>query len=172
MAEKKTIVVEDLDGKKTAQDWYFQLDEADVVDFEWVHLDNPAEYLQGLFNNKDSQALLNLWREMLYKSVGKREGTLLAKRPEYLEEFKHNGWFAQLFSDIIRSDDAGAEFFQKIMPRMVQEKIKNAPPSEYTKDQLLAMTDEEFEKVAGTDIKNMNETMFQIAFQRRASKAA
>lgn len=172
MAVKKEITFEDLDGNEITQEWWFRLDKTDALDMDIVHEKDPANYLKQIMKDQDSRKLLRVWRELLFASVGKREGNLLVKSPEILAEFQQSGAYNQFFSELIEADDAGASFFVSIMPKDVQEKIQKDDGRVYTKDELLAMTDEEFDQVAGTDTKKMTQEHFQIAFQRRNAKAA
>jgi hypothetical protein len=169
-AVKKEITFEDLDGNEVTEEWYFRLEEADVVDMDLAHEKDPAAYLKKIVEDHDSRALLALWKELLFRSVGKREGSLLVKRPEYVDEFMYGGAYNKFFQELITSEDIGAEFFTSILPQRIQERVKEEQNRTYTKDELLAMSDEEFDAIAGTDTKNMSQEHFQIAFQRRSQK--
>lgn len=164
----KEITFTNHDGEQVTETWWFGLEPADVVDMEIAHLPNPAEYLTQILKDHDSRALLELWRELLWRSVGKRVGKLFVKDQETLREFKFGGAFNQFFTDLCTSEDAGASFFTSILPENIQQKIQEEQTKEYTKDELLAMSDEDFERIAGTDTKKMSEAHFMIAYERRS----
>lgn len=172
MAVKRTIHFKDIDGNDVEEDWYFSLDKSDVLDMDIVHHENVEEYLAEILKNKDSRRMLELWRELIFRSVAKREANLLVKDDEVLREFKFGGAYRQFFSEILEMEDAGAAFFMSIMPADIQAKVAQEQAREYSKDELLEMTDEEFAKVAGKDETSMSREHLLIAFQRRNGKKA
>lgn len=176
-ASKQSITFEDPDGNTVTEEWHFQLDETDAIEMDIVHdlltMDNPEQYLRDIVENKDSRALLQLWRELLIHSVSRREGKLLVKDKETVRQFQYGGAYRQFFSDLITSDDAGNAFFMKIMPTRVQEKAAEEVARAYSDEELFAMTDEEFNKAAGTTkVEEMDKRFLPIAFRRRVGKAA
>lgn len=177
MAVKRTICFKDLDDQDVKQDWYFSLDKADIVEMDIIHEHSGSEedvmkYLQSILKEKRSRELLDLWKELLFRAVGKRVGSLLVKDEEAVREFRYGGAYRQFFSEIIEMPDAGSAFFLSIMPTDVQAKVAEQQARLYSKDELLAMTDEEFAEVAGTDVTEMSKEHMQIAFLRKTSKAA
>lgn len=58
------------------------------------------------------------------------------------------------------------------MTSVSQKETEEKTAIDYTRDQLLAMSDEEFDKVAGTEPLKMAESVLQVAFQRRNQKKA
>lgn len=172
MAVKKTISFADLDGNSVSEDWYFSLGKTDVLDMDLVHHEDVAAYLTQIMKDRDSRKLLEVWRELLFRSVAKREGKMLVKDESVLREFRYGGAFEQFFSEIIESEDAGAQFFMSIMPADIQEQITTEQNKVFTTEDLLAMSDSEFAAVAGTDEKEMSREHLLIAFQRKTAKAA
>lgn len=173
MAVKQTIRFEDLDGNPVEQDWYFSLSESDAADMDLAHHEDLESYLSEILKNKDSKAWLSVLKDLVFAAVGKREGNLLVKDAETLREFKFGGAYKQFFSELIVMEDAGAAFFSSILPANIQKRVAEEQAKTYTKDELLAMTDDEFDQVAGTDVTEMTKEQMLVAFQRRSnSKAA
>lgn len=167
MPVKKVIRFNDIDGNPVEQEYYFTLGKSDVVDMDFAHSGDPKAYLQEIIDKKDSRQFLKLWRELLFRSVGKRDGNLLVKNETVLQEFKYSGAYEELFSELLQNDDGGTEFFMSIMPADVQEKIAEESAREYTKDQLLSMSQADFDRIVGTDEATMSREHLLIAFQRK-----
>jgi hypothetical protein len=172
MAVKRTIRFRDLDGNLVEQDWYFSLGTTDALEMGLVSHEDVAAYLNDVLKSRDSLKLLEAWKELLFRSVGWREGNLLVKGAEVIREFKQGGAFEQLLSELLEAEDAGAEFFLAIMPDDVQEKIAEHKNRRYSKEELLAMTDDEFAQIAGDDESEMSREFLMIAIQRKSAKAA
>ena len=172
-AAKQEITFTTPDGVQKTEEWWFELDETDAIEMDVIHdliqMGNPEEYLRDIVEKKDSRALLNLWRDMLIASVCVREGDLLVKGPDVVKRFRYGGAYRQFFSELITSEDAGASFFVKIMPqRLSQQAAQEAARRQYTNDELLAMSDEDFFKAAGSsDVRDMDQRFMTLAMQRK-----
>lgn len=169
---KRIISFEDIDGNPVTEEWYFSLGKTDVLDMEVAHRVDVVEYLTTIVKERRSRDLLTLFRDLLMKSVGKRSGNRLDKSEAIVQEFKNGGAYEQLFSELLEMDDAGASFFNSMMPKDVQEQIAEKANRVYTPAELLAMTDDEFYAAVGTsDIREMSKEHMQVAFQRKSNAA-
>ena len=173
MAESRVIRFNDLDGNLVEEEWWFEFHESDAIDLPIFELDDPIAYLTSIFQEQNAAKLLRVMREMLFAAVGKRAGSRLAKGPEITAEFRDKGAYRQLFSDLIESEDGGLGFIISLLPKHVQEKARAEAAAQvktYTKEEKLAMTDEEFASVAGKDIQSMELEDMQIAMQRKTDR--
>ena len=173
-AVKRKITFTDPDGVEVTEDWWFQFDESDAVEMDYVHdllkMDNPQKYLDDIAKNKDTKTLLGLWRELLLASAGKRDGKLIDKDKAVVRQFRYGGAYRALFSELISEDDAGASFFRDIMPERVQKQMHEEVTRRYSDEELYAMSDDEFYKAAGTDkVEEMDKRFLPIAFRRRTT---
>lgn len=172
MAVKRSITHPDLDNKLVTEDWYFSLGKTDVLEMNLVHdyEDVPA-YLASILKDakNHSREILDLWKEMLFHSVGQRQDNLLIKDEAVLRKFRYGGAYEQFLSELMDEDDAGASFFMAIMPADVQEKIAAENEKSYTKDEMLAMTEEEFTKAFGADQTAWDREVLLVAMQRKSA---
>jgi hypothetical protein len=168
----KDITFTDVDGETVTEKYYFSVDEEDAADLEVIHqaiaTGDPDTHLRKIFSGENTRALLDLWRELLMVAVAKREGKLLVKDPEVKRHFRYGGAYKKLFSEIVASEDAGAAFFMEILPGHVVQQAKEQVAQDYSNTELLAMSDDDFYKAAGTtDIRDMNQRFMTLAMQRR-----
>lgn len=171
---KRTITFNDIDGHEVTEEWYFDLGVTDVMDMDIVHEhpDDVAEYVMSIMKNRKTKELLQLWRELLMRAVGKRVGNRLVKGDDIMVEFRHGGAFEKLFAELIEDPKAGADFFNAIFPANIQAKIEEETSKQFSDDELMAMSDEDFVKVAGTNIMEMSPRLTQIAVNRKTRSAA
>jgi hypothetical protein len=167
----RTIRYTDLDGNPQAVDYWFSLGKTDAIKMDFVHRDDPKAYLESIAKNQESRNVMELWEELLFKSVALRTENHLVKNQEILDRFIGSGAYEQLFNELIESEDGGAAFFLSIMPQEVQENASKEierNTKEYTNDELLALDDETFFAVAGTkNVMDMDRRFMQIAWQRK-----
>lgn len=168
----RSISFTNISGEDVTEDWYFLLDESDAVDMELVHRPDVEDFLTDIVKNRDSRNLIDVYRQILFASVGKKDGNLFVKDEETLREFKLGGAYRKLFSELLDMDDAGAEFFNTFMPEKIMQKAREQAEKVWTEGELLAMTDQEFEGVAGKDEKDWSREHLLIAMKRKVIKAA
>lgn len=119
---------------------------------------------------------------------GYKLGRLFVQHPAY------DALFMELMGSE-SSDEAFSEFLTGCLPKTIVDKLPNQEdypklleehrqgklaqpgsntakvkkPEEYTRDELLGMTKEEFDKVVGTDPQKMSPEILGVAYQRKAS---
>jgi hypothetical protein len=172
MAVPRTIRFRDLDGNFVEQDWYFSLDKTDTLEMGLIHNEDVSHFLNNVIMSRDSLQLLRVWKDLLIRSVGERQGRLLVKDDNIRREFRQGGAYEQLLMELVESDDTGAGFFLSIMPDEIQNMINEEQAREYSREELLSMTDEEFSRVAGDDESRMSRKHLMISLQRKITKAA
>jgi hypothetical protein len=163
---KRDITFSNIDNEEVTETWYFSLGKKDVLDMELAHREDRDAFLKSIVSDKNGHDLLIVWRDLLFRAVGKRVGNQLVKNSEVLAEFEYGGAFEQLLSEFIEDVEGGAKFFIDIMPDDIKQQALEEVNKVYTKEELLGMTDDEFAKVVGTDFAQMSKEHQMIAFQR------
>ncbi len=174
-AVKRTIRYNDLNGQPKVVDYWFVLGKTDAIDLDFVHRKNPKQYLEEIATNQNTKDLKEVWKDMLFRAVGKRklgeDGEYIVKNEEILLEFIGSGAYEQLFGELIMAEDGGASFFLSIMPQEVQVNAQEEAARvnrDYSNQELLDMSDEDFYAVAGTKkFAEMDKRFQLIAWERR-----
>ncbi|QPX71434.1 hypothetical protein SscP1EGY_36 [Streptomyces phage SscP1EGY] len=170
-AVMRTIRFIDLNGNPKEVDYWFSLGKTDAIELDFVHRKNPKQYLDSIAKNQETRSLMEVWKDILFRAVAKREGDYLVKNEQILTEFRGSGAYEQLFNELAVSKDGGADFFLSIMPQEVQQNAAAEAARvnrDYSNQELLDMSDEDFYLVAGTDKFSEMEKRFQlIAWERR-----
>jgi hypothetical protein len=174
MPVRKIISHQTPDGTDVQSEWYFSLGKTDMAEMELAHMKDPGTYLKEIVENEDSRRMLDLWQEMLFRSVGIREDDLIIKDAGVIRRFKGCGAYEAFFADLVEMPDAGFSFFISIMPADIQKKIAESETQErqYNDDELLAMSDEDFMKVAGKNPMQWSKHHTMIAMKRKTGNAA
>jgi hypothetical protein len=174
-AVKRTIRYQGLDGLPKEVDYWFSLGKTDGIELDFVHRKNPRQYLESIAANQETKNLMEVWKDMLFRAVGKRregeDGEYIVKNSQILDEFIGSGAYEQIFNELAESEDGGASFFLSIMPPEVQANAAaeaNQVNQDYSNEELLAMKDEQFYLVAGTNKFSEMDKRFQlIAWERK-----
>jgi hypothetical protein len=165
---KKTITYNDLDGNPVTEDFWFHLSKAELAEMEMSTGNGMTEKL----------------KEIITSSYGRRseDGRSFIKKSEWTAHFIGTEAFSELFVELMTDGVANVEFIKGIVPPDLATNIKdpiapssdnNADPAErtvdqYSRDELLALSDEEFDKLAGTEPLKMSPAVLMIAYQRKS----
>jgi len=169
MPVKKIIHFLNPDGVPVEAEYWFSLGKTDMIKMDLAHMDDPGEYLQSLMDSKDTRAMMDLWQEMLFRSVGIREGDLIIKGEDVIRQFEASGAYEEFYSELIETPDAGFSFFISIMPADIQKKVAENRPEEreYSDKELLEMSDKDFRRIAGQEEKDWDRRFLMLGMRRK-----
>lgn len=124
---KKTITYTDYNGMERTEDFYFNLNKAELMEMEMGTSGGFAEMVQRIVAAKDAPAIIKIFKEMILKAYGQKspDGRRFIKNDELREEFSQTEAFSILYMELATDDKAAAKFVNGVMPaEMVQEAQK------------------------------------------------
>lgn len=115
---KKTITYVDYNGNVRTEDFYFNLNKAEIVRMEMSTKGGMVEMISRIVAAQDAPSLISVFEEMIQKSYGIKtpDGRGFVKRREDLESFMATEAYSQLFMELVTDADVAAEFLNKIIP--------------------------------------------------------
>lgn len=166
---KKTINYWDLDGNPIAEDFHFHLNKVDLAELQVSQKEGMEEYLKRIVEAEDGRAILAAFKEIIALSVGKRseDGKRFIKSPEITADFMESEALGELLMEFLQNENAAAEFVRGVFPANMSE---NVVVKEYTDEELLGMSDEEFAEVAGRDPRKMTQRHLVLSFERQNAR--
>jgi hypothetical protein len=166
---KKTITFTDYNGVQRTEDFWFNLNKAELAKLALSRRGGLDEYLKQIVASNDAGEILEMFQAIIAVSVGRRfeDGRRFEKSREITDDFMQTEAYPALFMEMVTNADAAAEFVRGIVPSDMVDKIDAPQDKEYTDEELLSMSDAEFARIAGTDPKHMSKHHLMIAFQRR-----
>lgn len=185
---KKTIQFKDLDGNPLVQDFWFNLRADELTELEFSMKGGLSTYFESVIENQDAGAMIAAFKDIVRRSVGKRSSDNVSfdKSPEISNKFINSDAYTVLFKEMLGADapdDAFTNFLRGMVPADVAEQIPddvklpgtptNGPKTvdQYSRQELLDMSDEEFDAVAGTNTRAMSKDTLTVAMQRRNRQA-
>lgn len=195
---KQTITYDDLfSEEKITEDHYFHLSKADIAELQLIYRGGWDEHLKSVGNSGDGKLIIDTFKDLIFRSYGKRVGQDFDKSEEISRRFMASEAYSELFMKLMNEPTFAAEFVNGVMPKELREQAELAnlheaakatvqgdvivePTTEkkatdYSRDELLAMSDEEFEKVAGKDPAKMSKEspqLLEIAYLRKVRRNA
>jgi hypothetical protein len=118
---KKTIVYPDLDGNEVTEDFYFNLNTAELAEMEMSTKGGLDANLQKLIDAADGKQIIAIFKDIIASSVGRRseDNRRFIKSPEITADFMHSEAYSILFMELIESEESGAAFIRGILPANV-----------------------------------------------------
>ena len=121
---KKTIKYTDYDGNEREEDFYFNLNKAEVTEMELSKQGGLSEYIKRIVAAQDAPSLVELFKELICKSYGEKslDGKRFVKSKELTEEFTQTEAYAELFVELASNAEEATKFVNGIMPKNMNTK--------------------------------------------------
>lgn len=121
---KKTIKYTDYDGNEREEDFYFNLNKAEVTEMELSKQGGLSEYIKRIVAAQDAPSLVELFKELICKSYGEKslDGKRFVKSKELTEEFTQTEAYAELFVELASNAEEANKFVNGIMPKNMNVK--------------------------------------------------
>ena len=116
---KKTIKYTDYDGNEREEDFYFNLNKAEVTEMELSKQGGLSEYIKRIVAAQDAPSLIELFKELICKSYGETSlaGKRFVKSKALTEEFTQTEAYAELFVELASNAEEATKFVNGIMPK-------------------------------------------------------
>ena len=116
---KKTITYIDYNGTERTEDFYFNLNKAELMEMEMSTTGGLAEMIQRIVSAQDAPAIIKVFKDLILKAYGQKspDGKRFVKKEELSEEFAQTEAYSQLFMTLATNADAAAEFVNGIIPK-------------------------------------------------------
>lgn len=119
---KKTINYTDYNGVERTEDFYFNLNEAELTEMEMGTEGGYSEMVSRIVAAQDTPAIIKIFKEFITKSYGVKspDGRRFVKTAELSEEFSQTAAYSKLFMELATNAEEAAAFLNGIVP----DKIK------------------------------------------------
>lgn len=119
---KKTITYKDLDDNDVTEDFYFNLNKAELAEMALAGTSKGGggfeEYLKKIIAANDGRQIMDMFKEIIAMSVGKRSATgkSFVKNPEIRDEFMGSEAYSILFMELVTDTSKAIEFIRNLVP--------------------------------------------------------
>jgi len=122
---KKTIKFIDFNGEEVSEDFYFNLNKAEIAELELSHKGGFSGYLQQIIDSEDGSEIIATFKKILLMAVGQKseDGRRFVKSDEITDDFLHSEAYSELFMELVTDGEKAAEFIQAIVPSDMAQKV-------------------------------------------------
>lgn len=115
---KKTITYTDYNGVERTEDFFFNMNKAELMKMEMSTKGGMAEMIQRVVAAQDAPAIIAVFEDLIQRSYGVKtpDGRGFVKRQSDLEDFMSTEAYSILFMELAQDADKAAEFVNGIVP--------------------------------------------------------
>lgn len=117
---KKKITYEDYDGNQRTEDFYFNLNKAELTEMEVSHDGGLIKTIENIIAAQDNKRVVDVFKDLILKAYGVKspDGRQFRKSQEISNSFAQSEAYSELFMELATNDKAAADFVNGIVPVM------------------------------------------------------
>lgn len=134
---KKTLKYKNYAGEEITDDFYFNIDESELIMMNWSERGGLDKYYEKIIKEEDNRKILAAFKELIDLSYGVRslDGKFFEKTEANLNRFKSSGAYNQLLLELFTQNDAGEnnfaeQFANGLLPADLIERVRKAEAEE------------------------------------------
>lgn len=128
---KKTITYTDYNDVERTEDFYFNLNKAELAEMELGVKGGMTEMIQRLVAAQDTPSIIKVFKDLVLKAYGQKspDGKRFIKNQELRDEFEQTEAYSQIFMELAFDDVKAAEFIKGIMPAELVQQANSSIPA-------------------------------------------
>ena len=132
---KEKIKYTDYNGAEREEDFFFNLNKAEVIEMEVGEAGGYGEMLKRIVESQDGAAIMKTFKTLILKSYGIKspDGKRFMKSEEISREFEQTEAYSTLFVSLCTSAEKATKFINGILPLSDDERKVLAKKSAETK---------------------------------------
>ena len=117
---KWPITYTDYNGETQTEDFYFNLNKAEVMELNLEANGTYGEYLKQIVNQRDGKKLAYEFKRLILKSYGEKspDGRRFVKSEELSTAFEQTEAFSELYMQLAVEKDAAQKFIEGVLPKI------------------------------------------------------
>lgn len=122
---KKNIKYVDYDGNERTEDFYFNLNKAEVIELQLGTVGGLTKTLEKIVQEKDASRIIEYFKTLILKAYGEKsaDGRRFIKSQELRDAFEQTEAYSELFMELASNAQMAAEFVNGVLPKEVVDAI-------------------------------------------------
>lgn len=115
---KKTLTYTDYNGESRTEDFYFNLNKAEIIDMQLSINGGFDAYIKKITSEQDTSKLIKLFKDLILRSYGEKslDGKRFIKDMEKTVEFTQTEAFSELYVKLATDTNEAVAFIKGIFP--------------------------------------------------------
>lgn len=126
---KKTIKYTDYNGKVREEDFYFNLNKAELTEMEFSHDGGLTGLIERVVKEQDNKEIIRIFKDLVLKAYGVKsdDGRRFIKNDELRDSFAQTEAYSELFMELATDADAASAFINGITPAIPKQTAPQHP---------------------------------------------
>lgn len=122
---KKNIKYVDYDGNERTEDFYFNLNKAEVIELQLGTVGGLTKTLEKIVQEKDTSRIIEYFKTIILKAYGEKsaDGRRFIKSQELRDAFEQTEAYSELFMELARDAKMAAAFINGVLPKEAADAI-------------------------------------------------
>lgn len=119
---KWPITYTDYNGDERTEDFYFNLNKAEVMEMNLNANGALSEYYKRLVDLHDGKQIAEEYKKLILSAYGEKslDGRRFVKSQKLRDEFEQTEAFAELYMQLATEEGAAARFIEGVLPKASQ----------------------------------------------------
>ena len=115
---KKTMTYTDFNGVSRTEDFYFNLNEAEITEMELSVDGGLVEMIRRITAAQDGKQIIATFKDLILRSYGEKspDGKRFIKNQELRDAFEQTNAYSQLFMKLATDADEASAFVAGVIP--------------------------------------------------------
>lgn len=115
----------DYNGDEQEEDFYFNLNKAEIMEMNLAANGAYSEYLQRIVDTRDGKKIAEEYKNLILKSYGEKspDGRRFVKSVEKTEEFMQTEAYSELYMQLATEAGAAEKFIRGVLPKVDQNPV-------------------------------------------------
>ena len=115
----------DYNGEDQEEDFYFNLNKAEVMEMNLNANGAYGEYLQRIVDQRDGKKIAEAFKDLILKSYGEKspDGRRFIKSDSATEAFMQTEAYSELYMELATSPGAAEKFVAGVLPKVEQNPV-------------------------------------------------
>lgn len=115
----------DYNGDEQEEDFYFNLNKAEVMEMDLSANGAYSEYLQRIVDQRDGKKIAEEFKRLILKSYGEKspDGRRFVKSEEKSNEFMQTEAYSELYMQLATEPGAAEKFITGVLPKVDQNPV-------------------------------------------------
>lgn len=125
---KKTIKYTDYDGRERTEDFYFNLNKAELTEMELSVKGGLTAMINKIISAEDSPTLIKIFKDLILKAYGEKslDGKQFIKSQELRDSFQQCEAYSVLFMELATDANAASSFIQGLVPKGISSELNTS----------------------------------------------
>lgn len=125
---KWTIKFTDYNDEEVTEDFYFNLNKAELTDMQFKVNGAYRQFIERIVNTRDVQKLGEEFKSLILNSYGEKsdDGRRFKKSQELRDDFEQSPAYPVLYMELLSDADKATKFVRGVLPKDLQGELTDS----------------------------------------------